>query len=297
MQAATEGDKRFVYTFPSNERWDSQNQRVFKSALANARAFFLKFGFIDLDHRRLLKDDILAEIGRPVEVLLEPEVVVKCLIYRGDDETTLNANRFWKSLTQKDPQRWYPSVGGVRPEMECNEEGRCSTNAVLWTNIGFAKVPVNRFVKAVTLEEPAAFIGLQDLSDGDELTDEDMPPLAKAEIIGAGQFFKAIVAGYGTNSATLTGGGALRLQSLQGAPHDEKRFKAAAMRYRGMVGLAKCDHTKLDALSGDKLHKSLTEHFEKCEKQSKATAASWANRLLGDLAKAVAQGKRFKQAA
>ena len=255
---ATEGDHRFVYCEPSNENWDAQNERVLQKALAESAPHFLKFGNIDIDHLSLLgprhgltpAEAKLYEIGVPAQVVTEPKILVKAEIYRGDGKQVEQANYFWDTLTkQSPPKRWYPSVGG-RPTApkECGPKG-CVVKSVLWTNLAFAKEPVNQTVKAVSL-------------------------------MGFDAFAKAIAAGYGTDSAQLSGGAALRRESLHGATVETAQpdYKAAAGRVLTAIrkpGTAQCAH-----FDSPPTVASLVAHFEQCERADPATARAHAARLI-----------------
>lgn len=199
---ATEGAERFVYIEASNEARDQQNERILAKALANSSDYYLKFGNLDLDHytqigaKRGIPDYPAYEIGVPVAVRIENGTTfVKGHIKTGEGPAALKANLFWSSITEVNPpERWYPSVGGsvMGKSVEVDSTGAKVgvITAVRWTNIGFSKTPVNDNLSTVST---AAF-----------------GPLAKSW----GAMFKGLEAGYGTDSATLTGGAALRVQSL-----------------------------------------------------------------------------------
>lgn len=211
--AATEGDDRFIYMEASNEHRDYEKERVLAKALEESAAYYTQYGNVDLDHYSLLgkpnpksgypgiPKPELYEIGRPVQVRIDgTRTFVKAQLYAGSGETAANANMVWDSMTkQRPPARWYPSVGGV-PLLKSIEvdaatgERTAVVEKVRWTNIGLSKTPVN-------LNVPVA----QHVPFG---------VLAKSM---AGFTIKGLEAGYGTNSATLTGGAALRKQSLHGA--------------------------------------------------------------------------------
>lgn len=209
---ATEGGKRYLYMEASNEGVDLQNERVLAKALAESADYYLRYGNLDLDHYTLLgrpnpmvgrvglPNPEQYEIGQPVAVDVRGNrTFVKALLYSGDGPTAANANMVWDSLTkQSPPARWYPSVGGVPLAKsvqvdEATGERTAVVERVRWTNIGLSRTPVNQHV-------PTAQI-------------TPMGPLAKS----FGFIVKGLEAGYGTDSAMLNGGAALRKQSLSGA--------------------------------------------------------------------------------
>ncbi len=206
-----EGGQRVIYCEPSNEATDMEGERVLRQALADSRSYFLKKGNFDIDHLSLvgyakgIANPRFYEIGRPTEVKLdEGRTFVKGVIYEG--EIHEQANYFWKSLTESlPPMPWFPSVGGhVRDAGTILPKGESAPvraiKKVYWNNIGFSREPVNTTVPGVTTMPLGAF--------------------AKSWIgVGSDLVFKTIAAGYGTDHATLTGGGALRQESLHGVFH------------------------------------------------------------------------------
>lgn len=207
-----EGGQRLIYCEPSNESTDLDGERVLREALKDSADYFLAKGNFDLDHMTLLgysqklENPREYEIGRPLEVKFDHgRTFVKGFIYSGDKAK--RANEFWETLTEyQPPMPWYPSVGGhVRDRGVILPKGESqpvkAIKKVYWNNIGFSREPVNSTVPGVTTVPLGAF--------------------AKSWI-GAGSTLeyerveKAITAGYGTDSATLAGGGALRKESLHG---------------------------------------------------------------------------------
>ena len=203
-----EGVDRFIYLEASNESLDQQNEIVLAKALEDSAAYYLKFGNLDIDHftqigaKAGIPNYELFEIGRPVDVAVrDGTTFVKGQIYSGSGPAAERANSFWSSLTELNPPaRWYPSVGGsviaksviIDPETRAK---RAVINKVRWSNIGFSKTPVNANLATVSTLPFGA--------------------LAKSLCAEGFDFMKAIEAGYGTDSAALSGGGALRKQSLE----------------------------------------------------------------------------------
>ena len=95
---------------------------------------------------------------------------------------------------------WYPSVGGhVRHASTIIPKGESTPvkaiQKVYWNNIGFSREPVNLTVPGVSTMPMGSF--------------------AKAWIgPGSDLVYKTVEAGYGTDHAALSGGGAIRRESL-----------------------------------------------------------------------------------
>lgn len=204
-----ENGQRIVYIEASNEKLDQQGEVVLASALKDSADYFLKFGNLDLDHYTIIgaklgiPDFLSYEIGRPVDARFERgRTFVKGHIFSGEGPMAKRANDFWSSLTELNPpQRWYPSVGGKCGPREVELDPKTLTRraiirSVRWYNIGFSKTPVNADVAEVSTVPMDVFAK----SWGPHGFDHALA--------------KSIVAGYGTDSATLTGGSALRKQSL-----------------------------------------------------------------------------------
>lgn len=207
----SEGDRRFVYFEASNEGLDQQGEVIIAKALHESRDYFLRYGNVDIDHLTKLGPKLgipnyaQYEIGLPVEVRQAGNsTFVKSEIFKGDGPLAEKANMYWDSLTTLNPpQRWYPSVGGQSLakaiEVDPKTHGRkVVIKKVRWFNIGMSKTPVNQHVGTCATIPVGAF--------------------AKAMGDSGLDIAKALEAGYGTDSASLTGGAAMRKQSLHGAP-------------------------------------------------------------------------------
>jgi hypothetical protein len=208
----TEGADRFIYLEASNETTDQQGEVVLAKALADSAAYYLKFGNLDIDHftqigaKQGIPNYELFEIGRPVAVRAEKGATfVKGQIYAGTGAAAEKANAFWASLTElSPPARWFPSVGGAIQEKEVGidpvtKSRRALIRKVRWTNIGFSKTPVNPNLATVSTVPFGA--------------------LTKSWGSGGFDLAKALTAGYGTDSASLEGGAAMRVQSLDRTLH------------------------------------------------------------------------------
>lgn len=199
-----EAGQRFIYFEASNETVDQQGERVLAQALAASADLFQRHGNIDIDHETQLRRDpnwMLYEIGRPIDVKLAgPATFVKAQLYQGDTDLARNANLVWDSLTKlTPPARWYPSVGGAvlekGYEIDPDSKARVALiKRVRWTNVALSRTPVNQAVPTVQTVPMGA--------------------LTKCWTPTGLNWQKALEAGYGTDSATLTQGAALRRQSL-----------------------------------------------------------------------------------
>ena len=206
-----EGDHRYLYLEASNEARDYQNEVVLAKALSDSADYFARYGNLDIQHRSMIglangdRDYHLHEIGRPDEVRVDAGATfVKGEIFQGETPVAECANAFWDSITKLRPaQRWYPSVGGKIEGSErridpVTKESHRTITKVMWCNIGFSRTPVNPKVKEVSTV-PFGVLRKCWGADGLDLT-------------------KALEAGYGTDVASLSGGGSLRKQSLDRKP-------------------------------------------------------------------------------
>lgn len=262
-----EGGQRFVYIEASNESVDYQGEVVLSKALKESADYYLKFGNIDIDHytqigaRMGIPNYETYEIGRPVEVnSRDGKTFVKGQIYSGNGMAAERANGFWSSLVDLNPPaRWYPSVGGkvisksvvIDPATKAK---KALIEKVRWTNIAFSKTPVNLSVGAVSTVPIGALTKSLVCEDGHTGFD----------------FAKAIEAGYGTDAAALTGGGALRKQSLHGGTLSYWDFRDAL-----------ADKVRRGKIGGDvsAMIKVAQEEFG----MSRDTAAMNVERFLADL--------------
>lgn len=258
---AAEGANRFIYIEASNEMRDQQGEIVLSKALAESADYYLRYGNIDIDHftqigaKKGIPNYDAYEIGRPVSVRVENgKTFVKGQIFTGEGRAAERANLFWSSLTEiNPPQRWYPSVGGAisgKSAIEDPATGRKVpvVTGVRWTNVGMSRTPVNASVPTAST---AAF-----------------GPLAKSW--EAALMFKGMEAGYGSDSATLTGGAALRIQSLgDDSPYKKFRDQFAAAIQRGEV----------KEMTQPGMTRAAQERFD----FSAAAAAEFVERFLSDL--------------
>ena len=226
-----EGGERFVYLEASNQARDFQGEIVLAKALAESADYFLQYGNLDIQHRSIIglqnneRDYHLHEIGRPVVVQVDgTKTFVKGEIFKGEGQVAECANNYWDSITKLKPaQRWYPSVGGkvFGTDMAFDQGSKGPVKRITkvrWNNIGFSRTPVNPEVPTVSTVP----FGV----------------LAKCWTEGGLDLRKALEAGYGTDSATLSGGAALREQSLDPkiANYFDFRNRMAGDLRKGAVG-------------------------------------------------------------
>lgn len=245
---AEEGGKRIIYFEASNEGIDQQGERVLAKALAESAAIYKAHGNIDIDHLSLLRknqqEGIEAEIGFPVDVTInDKRTFVKAQLFAGNGPLARNANMVWSSLTEiSPPARWYPSVGGS--VLAKSQEIDPSTNQqvtvvskVRWTNVALSRTPVNQNLGQVSTLPMGTF----------------------CKSLGCLVMAKTLTAGYGTDSAALTGGGALRKQSLHGAPMNYFEFEDGLAKHLRRIKNKKPFLSRDGNLSNVKVLKSIAD--------------------------------------
>jgi len=208
---ASEGDGRFIYVEASKESRDQQGEIVLAKALKDSAHIFMKFGVVDMDHKSMPSvarqygiehpDEWI--IGQPREVRFDGGTTfVKAQLRQGDSKLAERANRVWEGLTQVNPpDRYYASVGGsvLEKSIEVDPETGARTPVITktrWDNLALSLSPVH-----------------PDLTPAHTL-----PVGTFTKSLGGFVIAKTLTAGYGTDSAALEGGAALRMQSLYGAP-------------------------------------------------------------------------------
>jgi len=206
---AEDGSKRLLYFEASNEDPDYQNEIILQKALADSADYYLRHGNVDLSHYSILgaksglPNFMEYEIGKPVDMQLTGgKTFVKAELYQGDSPMAKNANLVWDSLTrQRPPSRWYPSVGGAVLSKSIKTDPATGqkvavVDKVRWNNVALDRCPVNKTVPEVSSAPLGVF----------------------AKSLN-GFVVKALETDYGTDSAQLTGGAALRLETLHDQPY------------------------------------------------------------------------------
>lgn len=260
---SSEGGKRYIYFEASNEGVDQQGERVLAKALSDSADFFLKFGNIDIDHYTILGPKIgmanamSYEIGRPVDVTIRGEkTFVKAELYQGTGPLAEQANMVWESMTALNPPaRWYPSVGGavLAKSMQIDPDTKNKVaviDKVRWSNVGLSRTPVNQHLPAATALPMGTF----------------------AKSLN-GFVVKALEASYSTDVATLTGGGALGMQSL-----DMGCAPISYFDFRDQLAEA-LQNSLVSSQTTDGMIAYSVNQFN----LPPEAAAEWVNRFLGDL--------------
>jgi hypothetical protein len=283
-----EGGERVIYIEASSQAKDLQGEVILAKALAESKDYYLQFGNLDIDHYTQIgkpnpakgaagiPDYLFYEIGRPTEVRIERNrTFVKGLIKSGFGPAAEKANLFWSSLTEVNPpERWYPSVGGaVMAKAEATDESTGATYPVItkvrWTNIGFSKTPVN-----------------PDLA---EVSTVPIGALAKCWTAHGLDLRKSLSAGYNTDSATMTGGDALRAGNGSGRKQGDGLRLYVSDYFRDFRDpFAKLVHDGQAGRSVADMVKTATTHFE----LSHSDAARYVEMFLDDLKRSTKRGSQ-----
>jgi hypothetical protein len=269
---AQDGEHRYVYCEASNEAWDQEHERVAQEALKGSVDLFLSKGNLDIEHKSILGPLAGAEnpreweIGVPLAVKFDggTRTFVKGELYRKHPK----ADWFWQTITvQEPPMRWFPSVGGQplarvqRTDPHTGEKRAIITKAK-WINLAFAREPQNLSVPGVSLMPLGAFAKAIAFAAGERC--------CLGPDCAEGTTCKAITAGYGTDSAQLTGGAALRRQSIQGGVL--RLWDSKLAKY---LNSATCQH-----VHAPQTRETILDHFSTCEGLAPADAAAATTRLL-----------------
>jgi hypothetical protein len=265
--AREEGGDRFIYIVASDETTDAQGERILCKALEASADVFLRYGSLDIDHivlmgaRSGVPDYMEYEIGRPVDVRFEgTRTFVKAQLYKGESRLARNANMVWDSITAlHPPARWYPSVGGSSGpktiEVDPVTKARVPViKSVRWTNLALSRTPVNQSVPVASAVPVGAF----------------------AKAFGGWAFGKSLEAGYGTDVAALTGGAALRGQSLD---HKVQSYWDFSERIAGDLRKGACGQSEA----------AMSDHAARTYGLGHAQAVAWCSRFLADLHEAISQ--------
>lgn len=207
---------RVIYFEASNEDVDHQNEVILQKALSASSEYYLRHGNIDLSHYTILgpksgiPNFMEYEIGKPTSVQVNGKrTFVKAELYQGDSAMARNANMVWDSLTKQTPaSTWFPSVGGAVLSKSVKLDPKTGSKvavieSVRWNNTALDRCPVNKTVPTISTVPVGTF----------------------TKSLGGFVIAKALEAGYGTDSAAITGGAALRKQSLDHKIHSYFDFR------------------------------------------------------------------------
>lgn len=257
-----ESGGRFLYFEASNEDPDYQDEVILQKALEASSDYYLRHGNIDLCHYTLIgakagiPNYMDFEIGRPVAVQVDgSRTFVKAELYQGDSAMAQNANRVWASLTQQTPRAsWFASVGGavLSKSIKTDPETQAKVavvDRVRWSNTALDRTPVNKTVGHVSAAPIGTF----------------------AKSLNGFVFQKSLAAGHESNVAGMTGGSALRVQSLDGAPQSYFDFRDL------LSGALSSREAKIQTKDG------LVAFSVKNFKLSADEATEWVDRFLCDL--------------
>lgn len=226
-----ENGKRIIYVEASKESRDQQGEIVLAKALKDSADVFRKFGVLDLDHKSMpsiaaqygIQDPENWIIGQPVDVAFNGgTTIVKAELRQGDSPLCERANKVWEGMTKvSPPDRYYASVGGrvTGREIRLDPLTKAKVPVITstrWDNLALSLSPVHGELAPAGTSAVGVF----------------------AKSIGGWVMQKALEASYGTDSAALTGGGAMRMQSLDTGASNYFNFRdtlAAAMT-TGQVG-------------------------------------------------------------
>lgn len=267
-RAASEGGKRIIYLEASNEDVDLQGEKILAKALQDSAPYYLRHGNVDLKHYTVsgaVPNHLEYEIGRPVAVEVgRGKTFVKAELYQGNSAMARHADMVWESLTQQQPPaRWYASVGGavlsksVQSDPDTGERVAV-VSRVRWFNTALDRCPVNSTVPTVSAQPIGLF----------------------AKSLGGFVICKGLEAGYGTDSAALTGGAALREQSLDPEIQNYWDFRdriATALKRR-----------KIERPTSDAIVAHASRHFG----MSQSDAADMTARFMADLRDGISKGKK-----
>lgn len=278
---AQEGLRRYIYLEASSEGKDQQNEIVLAKALEESAEHYLKFGNVDIDHKSMrpvaerfgIADPESWEIGVPEAVRLDgTKTFVKARLFDGDTPLANRSNMVWDSITKLNPpKRWYPSVGGTPLAKSIKIDPQTGArigvvSKVRWTNIALTAEPVNQHVAGIATVP----FGV----------------LAKSWVAGQGfdlmDMIKSLDAGYSSDVATLTGGSALRGQSLDGVGSKKMQAdpKTPASYYDFRNRLASAIRK---GEAKDQTARGLTRFSVGAFGLEADEATEWVDRFLGDL--------------
>lgn len=220
-----EGGRRIIYVEASKESRDQQGEIVLAKALRESVSVFKKFGVLDIDHKSMptvakaygINDPENWIIGQPIDVAFNGDTtIVKAELRQGDSQLAARANAVWEGMTKiSPPDRYYASVGGsvTGREMRTDPLTKARVPVITgthWNNLALSLNPVHPGLAPAQTSQVGVFAKSLD-----------------------GFVMKALEASYETDSMNLTGGGAMRQQSIDATPINYFDFRnklADAMR-------------------------------------------------------------------
>jgi hypothetical protein len=220
-----DADGNVIFTVEaSNENLDIEGQRVLQAALLGTKDYFLQNGVVSKDHKhRTFRKgggfDLHEEyvIGEPLDVFTDgTSTFVKGKLYAKNPY----AQKFIELLDNAS-SRVRASVGGLLPRLDkVVEKGRKvgKVVSVLWDDIALTIAPVNPTVGSAVSAMKKSFSSFE--------------------------FVKALSAGYGTDSASFTGGRTLQKEDVE---HEKIELSVNDEAIASLVGaIADGDVTDLD---------------------------------------------------
>jgi len=200
-------DKDILYIEASNPQQDSQKEVVLKSALEAETEHFLKVGVVSYDHQHKISKDPSFIVGEPLDVKFSADdrTLVKARMYNTKYGTAL------MELAKANSSRLGASIGGYVVQ-RTQKFDRALQKAVptiarlLWDEVALTAKAVN---EGTTVAGGGRGVSVMPFPEFKKAWIED--PKEREEIV------KALMAGYGTDSATFTGGRSLQEESFQGA--------------------------------------------------------------------------------
>lgn len=254
---------RYIFFEASNEDVDHQNEVILQKALSESSEYYLRHGNIDLSHYTIMgpksgiPNFMEYEIGKPLAVQVNGRrTFVKAELYSGDSAMARNANMVWDSLTKQMPaSTWYPSVGGSvlskSVKLDTATQQKVAViDRVRWNNTALDRCPVNKTVPTISTAPVGTF----------------------AKSLGGFVIAKGLTAGYGTDAAALTGGSAMREQSLDGVIQSYFDFRNKLAERMRSGGTGKNPGAR-----------DLVSYAAKQFSLSPDRAAEWVERFMRDL--------------
>jgi len=194
-------------------------------------------------------------IGQPMDVsFVGDTTIVKAQLRRGDSPLAARANKVWEGLTKiSPPDRYYASVGGAVTGREVRLDPLTKSKVPVitgtrWNNLALSLTPVHAGLDPASTTPIGTFAKSLD-----------------------GFVLKTLTAGYATDSANLTGGAAMRKQSLHGAPVNYFDFRNKL-----------ADHLRTGKVAGTGA-RAIVQHCSKIFGLSLGDASEYVERFYRDL--------------